>query len=133
MITGYRPTLNVVRLLPILSTAAISIGCRTPPAPLHPLAPLTAGEIRAAARIIQASGMVPRRARFSLVALDEPPKELVLRKIGIPRRAFAVIYDDQANRTWEAAVDLAAARVDLWKEIPGAQPQTLTGLPSSVV
>jgi primary-amine oxidase len=88
----------------------------------HPLAPLTANEIRAAVRILNASGRVPPGARFSLVALDEPPKELVLRQVALPRRAFAVVYDDAANQTWEALADLDAGRVDQWKQIPGAQP-----------
>ena len=101
----------------------ISAGCGTlPPPPTHPLAPLTAGEIGAAVSIVRASGRLPAGARFSLVALDEPPKELVRRKISVPRRAFAVIYDGQANRTWEALIDLAAAHVDRWNPIPGAQP-----------
>ncbi len=112
------PSATGVALFAILMSA----GCGTPPLPTHPLAPLTAAEIGTAARIIKASGRVPAGARFSLIALDEPPKELVLRKISVPRRAFAVIYDGQANRTWEALADLAASRVDRWKEIPGAQP-----------
>jgi len=100
----------------------IYTGCRTVPPITHPLAPLTASEIRGAVRILKASGRVPPGARFSLVALDEPPKELVLRQVGIPRRAFAVVYDDAANKTWEALADLEAARVDQWKEIPRAEP-----------
>jgi len=105
-----------------LALALIAISCRTVPPITHPLAPLAAGEIRAAVRILKASGRVPPGARFSLVALDEPPKELVLRQVAIPRRAFAVVYDDAANKTWEALADLEAGRVDLWKEIPRAQP-----------
>jgi primary-amine oxidase len=88
----------------------------------NPLAPLTAGEIRAAARIFKSSGRLPRAPRFNFLALDEPPKEAVLKGITVPRRAFAVIYDQQANRTYEAVADLSAGRLASWKEVPGAQP-----------
>ncbi|HYW41612.1 MAG TPA: primary-amine oxidase [Bryobacteraceae bacterium] len=88
----------------------------------HPLAPLTAAEIRAAVEILRASGRLPAAPRFSMIALDEPPKEMVLRNAETPRRAFAVVYDAAGNRTWEAIADLNAKRVDSWKEIPGAQP-----------
>jgi primary-amine oxidase len=88
----------------------------------HPLSPLTGPEIRAAARIFRDSGRFPASARFSILTLQEPPKDLVLRGANPPRRAFAVLYDRAANRTWEAIADLAAARIDSSKEVPGAQP-----------
>ena len=107
----------------LIVISCLATSCRAVPPPItHPLAPLTAGEIRAAVRILKASGRIPPGARFSLVALDEPPKELVLRRVAIPRRAFAVIYSDAANKTWEALADLEAGRVDTWKEVPRAQP-----------
>ena len=65
---------------------------------------------------------VPESARFSLISLDEPPKEMVLRQIQVPRRAFAVVYDMDSNRTWEALANLAAHRIDRLQEIPNAQP-----------
>jgi primary-amine oxidase len=88
----------------------------------HPLAPLTADEIREAVRIFRASGHAPATARFHFLALHEPPKADVLRRAAVPRQAFAVIYDPAANRTGEAVADLAAGRLASWKEIPGAQP-----------
>jgi primary-amine oxidase len=88
----------------------------------NPFAPLTAPEIRAAVRIFRDSGRVPSRARFSLIALQEPPKEQVLQGEPAPRRAFAVVYDSSSNRTWEAIANLSAARLDSIKEVPGAQP-----------
>jgi primary-amine oxidase len=88
----------------------------------HPLSPLTASEIRQAVRIFRDSGHVPDTARFSLIALDEPPKDAVLRGTDVPRRAFAVIYDRATNVTGEAIADLTAGRLASWKEIPGAQP-----------
>lgn len=65
---------------------------------------------------------VPESAHFSLISLDEPPKEMVLRQIQVPRRAFAVVYDMDSNRTWEALANLAAHRIDRLQEIPNAQP-----------
>jgi len=92
----------------------------------NPFAPLTAGEIRTVVRIIRAygraQGMPPPGALFSLIALAEPPKQLVLRGAPVGRAAFAVIYDPPTNRTWEAVANLAEYRVDSFKEIPGAQP-----------
>jgi len=88
----------------------------------HSLAPLSAAEIRSAVAILKASGRLPAAARFSLIMLDEPPKELVLRNASVPRRAFAVVYDRVGNHTYEAIADLSAKRVDSWKEIPGVQP-----------
>jgi len=91
-------------------------------AALHPLAPLTANEIRAAANLLRTSSRFPSGGIFSLVALDEPPKELVLVKAAVPRRAFAVIYDRRANQTFEAIANLSTGAIDSWKQIPGAQP-----------
>jgi primary-amine oxidase len=88
----------------------------------HPLAPLTADEIRAAAKLLRSSDRFPAGAGFSLIALDEPPKAMVLAKSAVPRRAFAVIYDRKANQTWEAIANLSTSAIDSWKLIPGAQP-----------
>jgi primary-amine oxidase len=88
----------------------------------HPLSPLTPAEIRQAVNIIRDSGHLPDTAHFSLLALDEPPKDAVLRGVNLPRRAFASIYDRATNRTGEAIADLTAGRLASWKEIPGAQP-----------
>ncbi|HUB82489.1 MAG TPA: primary-amine oxidase [Bryobacteraceae bacterium] len=88
----------------------------------HPLSPLTADEIRAAARIFKASPKFPAGAQFSILTLDEPPKAQVLAKAAIPRRAFAVIYDHAGDRTFEAVANLSANAVESWKEIPGVEP-----------
>jgi primary-amine oxidase len=88
----------------------------------HPLAPLTAAEIRAAARIIRGASHFPQDGQFSVLTLDEPPKEQVLAKTAVPRRAFAVIYSHPANQTFEAIANLTTGAIDSWKEIPGAQP-----------
>ncbi|MDR3699877.1 MAG: primary-amine oxidase [Candidatus Sulfopaludibacter sp.] len=88
----------------------------------NPLAPLTAEEIRAAVAIFKSAGRVPPGARFSQISLEEPAKDLVLRNAAVPRRAFAVVYEPRANKTFEAIANLATQQVDSFKEIPGAQP-----------
>jgi len=98
---------------------------------VNPLTPLSAREIRAAAKILRDSGRFPRDGEFSALTLDEPSKEAVLRGAPAPRRAFSVIYDREGNHTWEAVADLGSARVISWKEIPGAQPP-ITGADSDL-
>ena len=88
----------------------------------HPLTPLTASEIRDAVRIFRASGHAPATARFHFLALEEPPKDAVLKGAAVPRRAFAVVYDRATNRTGEAVADLSTGKLASWKEVPGAQP-----------
>ena len=104
----------------VILIAGLSACRAAPPATLHPLAPLSAAEIRDAAQIIRPR--VPESARFSSIVLDEPPKEIVLRAIATPRRAFAMLYDMDANRTWEVIANLDARRVDRLQEVPNAQP-----------
>jgi primary-amine oxidase len=88
----------------------------------HPLAPLTADEIRSAARIFHESGRLPAGARFSELKLQEPPKDAVLRGQPTPREASAIVYVYQTNQTFEGIADLGARRVVSWREVPGAQP-----------
>jgi len=97
----------------------------------HPLDPLNGDEIRAATRALQASKSFPEGGRFALVALNDPPKQEILKYRGgssFPRQVFAVVYDRERNKTFEALVsvkDLKKAKVDSWKEIPGVQPMVL--------
>ena len=109
-----------MRPAPIVLIAVLA-ACRTaPPTPPHPLAPLSAAEIRDAANLIRPR--VPATARFSIIALDEPPKEMVLRQIQTPRRAFAILYDMDSNRTWEVVANLGTRHIDRLQEVPNAQP-----------
>jgi primary-amine oxidase len=107
----------------IILLAAIGSWCAAAP---NPFAPLTAGEIRAAVRMIRGYGRVSQGAQFSFIALEEPPKDAVLRGEQSPRRAFAVVYDPAANRTWKAIANLTDSRLDSFKEVPGAQPALST-------
>ena len=106
----------------VLLLLVLRLACGAAPNAPHPLTPLTAAEIHAAVGILRNSGRLPAASRFSLIALDEPPKEAVLRGTVLPRRAFAVIYDRAANRTFEGIADLSSGQIASWKEIPGAQP-----------
>src|SRR5947209_1283497 len=83
----------------------------------HALTPLSAEEIRAAVRLIRSSGRVPASARFSEISLAEPAKELVVRHAAVPRRAFAIIYDYAADKTWEAIANVTENRVDSLRQI----------------
>ena len=104
------------------STLALFLGCSPGRAAPNPLAPLSAGEIREAAKIVKASGQLPAGVRFSQIALDEPAKDLVLRNAPVPRRALAVVYDYASNRTWEAVANLETRHIDSLRQVPGAQP-----------
>jgi len=98
----------------------LSACAAAPQETVHALAPLTAGEIVEATRLIRTR--VPQTARFSIMTLAEPAKELVLARKVAPRRAFAILYDYDENRTWEAVANLQTQRVDSLREIPNAQP-----------
>ena len=111
-----------MRSATMVFVVATCVACCAASAVPHPLAPLTGAEIRAAVEIFRSSGRIPATFRFSLITLDEPPKDMVLRGAAVPRRAFAVIYDRAANRTYEGVADLSSGKVASWKEIPGAQP-----------
>jgi primary-amine oxidase len=88
----------------------------------HPLTPLSADEIAAATKIIRASHRIPDSARFTLMHLDEPAKDAVLRQQAVPRRAFAVLYDSATDRTYEAVANLTTGKLDRADTIPGVEP-----------
>ncbi len=93
---------------------------------LHPLDPLTAVELRTVVRVLRGEGRVDDDSLFPLVTLDEPEKARVLAwKPGEPagRRAFAILK--QGRRTFEAVIDLAAARTVSFEEVPDVQPGLL--------
>src|SRR5688500_16985956 len=95
---------------------------------VHPLDPLTAAEIDAAAEAVRRAPQFPADGLFATLVLKEPAKSQVLAFTpGAPfaRQAFAVILDRKGNRTFEAVVDLPAAGVASWTEIKGVQPVVL--------
>ncbi|HEX7239283.1 MAG TPA: hypothetical protein VF263_03375, partial [Longimicrobiaceae bacterium] len=122
--------LRTLRLLPLAALLAIPAAGTAAAQARHPLDPLTAEEIAAAAGVLKASPGFPRDALFSTIVLAEPEKAEVLgHRPGAPvgRRAFSVVLDRRGNRTFEATVDLGAGRVLSWNRVEGAQPAVLTG------
>ncbi len=112
----------------LLAFAVLSLIAATahaaPPAASNPLEPLRKAEIESAVEILKASGKLADGDRFSLVALNEPPKEEVLSyKPGASfrREAFVVLYNAGLNRTAQAVVDLNAGKLASWREVPEAQ------------
>src|SRR5205807_1238319 len=95
---------------------------------LHPLEPLTAGEITAAVHIVRTERNLHERVRFASVTLHEPPKEVVLNfKQGDPvtRAAFIILLDNTDGATYEAVVSVTEGKVTSWRHIPGAQPSIM--------
>src|SRR6478672_7516455 len=93
----------------------------------HPLDPLSAEEIAAAAEILQGFELFPEGACFATLVLHEPPKNEVLAFAGkaFRREAFAILYDHKENRTFEAVTDLRKIVVVSSAEMKGAQPFVL--------
>ena len=92
----------------------------------HPLDPLSELELLTAVSVLQAEGHVAAATRFVSISLDPPAKEAVLAwepDMEPTRRAFVVLK--QGTRTFEARVDLAAKRLDDWREVPGAMSSIL--------
>src|SRR3954447_25563978 len=87
----------------------------------HPLDPLSKDEILKTAEVLRAAGKANEKSRFSLIALREPPKREVLTYRGgreFRRESFAIVYEREQNRTFEAVVDLRAGSVVSWRHVP---------------
>jgi primary-amine oxidase len=100
-----------------------------PTAPVtHPLESLQADEIRAAVAAVSESGRLIEGALFSMITLDEPPKEVVLaHRPGDPvqRRARLVIVPGPESSVIEALVEVPEGKVVGWTELPGMRPALL--------
>jgi primary-amine oxidase len=104
------------------------IAAATDQPPTHPLDPLNKTELAATVQILRRAGKAHAQSRFTMVALQEPPKEEVLAfKAGkrFRREAFAVVYERAGNKTFETVVDLHGNKVVSWKHIPGVQPSDM--------
>ncbi len=91
----------------------------------HPLDPLSKEEIAAVVATLNAENKTTESSRFFTLVLREPPKSEVLNfKPGAAfrREAFVVVYERDANQTFEAIVDLKARKIVSWKEIKNVQP-----------
>jgi primary-amine oxidase len=98
-----------------MSTATIeTVDPTGSPAADHPLSPLTADEIRAVRRIVDAHGLLGESVRFVYVALDEPRKETVLAfRAGDPieRRARVLLLDRATGLGTDLVVSVTDDRV----------------------
>ncbi|QYN33504.1 primary-amine oxidase [Pseudonocardia sp. DSM 110487] len=90
----------------------------------HPLDPLSAEEVEAAAAVVRDSDAAFAPARFVSIGLDEPAKDQVLASTDgaeIDRRAFMVVRDPRALKTYEAVVSLTHGEVVSIEHVPEAQ------------
>jgi len=85
----------------------------------HPLEPLTAEEITAAAAAVRATGRLTDEARFSTITVDEPAKDALETA---PRRARLLIVPSAECSLVEATIDLASGAVVTWVEHDGMRP-----------
>ena len=99
-----------------------------PPAP-HPLAPLTAAEIEAAASAVKAAKGLGETARFVYVSLYEPSKhEVTAFDEGGPvpdRLAKVVIRERAEHATYEGIVRLRDGGVVDYMRVNGVQPSVM--------
>jgi primary-amine oxidase len=121
---------SLFRLLVLLSTLTLCSSLAWAATAKHPLDSLDKDEIAQAVMIMHASPDFPWRALFSTIQLNEPPKHEVLSfRAGSAFRceAFAVLFDWESNRRYEAAVDLLARKVVSWTEVADVQPLVFMG------
>jgi primary-amine oxidase len=91
----------------------------------HPLEPLSADEVGAAAAILKRDQRLAASARFVTITLNEPPKTAVL-SFGpddrIDRQAKIVIWERAEGSTYEGVVSITDNRALSWIAVPGVQP-----------
>ena len=87
----------------------------------HPLDPLSAVEIEAAARVVRAEAGLDASAFFETIALQEPSKLEVAAEIPPPRLAFVACYEPASKATYDGVVDLAQSKLTRWNHRPGVQ------------
>ena len=89
----------------------------------HPLEPLTAVEIQSVVAILKSQDKVTPSTRFVSISLKEPAKEVVHAGMeGLPRSAFAVLFDNATNCCYEATVSITKKSLHSWKHVPHVQP-----------
>ncbi|NNF80778.1 MAG: tyramine oxidase, partial [Rhizobiales bacterium] len=86
----------------------------------HPLDPLTAEEITAAAATIKRHGGLDESAWFETISLNEPSK-VTLAAGTAERHAYVCCYEPSSNRTFNGIVRLADGSLSDWKHVPGVQ------------
>jgi len=90
----------------------------------HPLDPLTAEEIRAAAAIVKAEQGVTERWRFASIDLKEPPKHAL--KDAPTREAEVVCWNRDDGAAFKGMVSLADERVTSWNRLPAHDHPPMT-------
>jgi primary-amine oxidase len=96
----------------------------SPTTSTHPLEPLTAQEIAAAAAILTGERGLGPEARFVFIMLHEPPKDAVRSwtpGAAVAREAFIVMRDRASRGTYEAVVSLSDERVVSFERKDGIQ------------
>ncbi|ELR97052.1 primary-amine oxidase [Gloeocapsa sp. PCC 73106] len=96
---------------------------------VHPLDPLTATEIEMSLEIIRQEQSLSEATFFPRIALHEPSKRKLENHLSqntdINRRAFVIVFDAEANTTYEAVVDLTTERILNWRAVPDVFVQLL--------
>ena len=88
----------------------------------HPMDPLTTEELSAVTMTLAKENLVGATDLYSLITLEEPPKEEVLKwRPGdpVPRLAFAIVK--KGPETFEALVDTIRGKVLSWKQVEDVQ------------
>jgi primary-amine oxidase len=101
-------------------------GAVAPPA--HPLDPLRAEEITTAVHAVRATGRLDDTALFSMVTLDEPAKDAVLRhRPGDPvdRRVRVLVVPGPDDVVAEVVVTVPTGEVVEWRQREGVRPALL--------
>ena len=91
----------------------------------NPLDPLTADEIQRTFVTIKTAKNLAPATFLPIVKLSEPPKSFMQGWSpgqAFPRKAFANVFDRNANTLYEAVVDLNTNTLDSWTQKAGAQP-----------
>jgi primary-amine oxidase len=78
---------------------------------VHPLDPLSAAEISAAARIVRHEKGLSDRWRFASIELREPSKDALRAGAPIPREATVIGWDRDDGGVYKARVALEPERV----------------------
>jgi primary-amine oxidase len=92
---------------------------------LHPLDPLSAGEIGLVRQVLAATGKLGRELRFASITLSEPPKDAVLRQLAsgrFSRSAQAIAFDWATSTPYRGEVDLTNRRLIAWDTLPSREP-----------
>jgi primary-amine oxidase len=112
-----------------MSTTAVSTTS------LHPLAPLTGEEIKAARQIVYDSGRAAvdnETLRFAYVGLAEPPKDVVRavdrgEQVPVDRRLRMVLLEGPESDVVEVVVSVTSGEVVRWEHVSDVRPPLQMG------